>query len=392
VVGARPPFWREQVWSYEECTFGVATFTTARLSSMVSPGTHKLTVGSIDGVFELPDTTSSWQRLPSMASYSQLALPWPSTEFKLNFVNQQTLQPPNGYLVGRDDAPSFPTFGATYNAFFHGDFTLTGTSTPPAGQITVRMVDNRARITRVRIRPASLDVWVGGRHLRGTRLELNGAGYRTSTILMKGGRVTLPLPTGLPADAWLWLKTGHEWLDLRALRGWGGRTSPDVEAELPQDPIADLTRLATQGEGPHLEYKLKLPDNRDEKRTVFKTVVAFANGVGGTLLFGVGDGGELHGLTDKLPEARRRLNDLLRDLVTPSPATRISAHRLEGRTILVLEVSPNAGILHALTVDSNRPEYYVRRDGTTFYARPEEIASVLARGGNDLQPAVPFTG
>jgi hypothetical protein len=115
----------------------------------------------------------------------------------------------------------------------------------------------------------------------------------------------------------------------RGLGGWGGRTSPDVETELPQDPIADLTRLATQGEGPHLEYKQQLPDTREEKRRVFKTVVAFANGHGGTIVFGSGDGGEPIGLTEKPPEARRRLCDLLRDLVTPSPETRISDHRLE---------------------------------------------------------------
>jgi hypothetical protein len=99
----------------------------------------------------------------------------------------------------------------------------------------------------------------------------------------------------------------------------------------------------------------------------------------------------LEGLPDKLADARRRLNDLLRDLVTPSPHTQISAHRLEGRTILVLEVSPSAGILHALTVDANRPQYYVRRDGTTFYARPEEIAAVVHRGTAGTLQAFPFT-
>lgn len=391
VVGVRPSAWRDHTWAYEECIFSTAISSTSKLAAPLgSPGTQMIRVGPVDAFFELPETNFSWQRLPSLTRYSQLTLPWPSTEYTLTMVNPHQFRAPSGYLVGRDEAPSFPTFGSVFNAFFEGDFTVTGSQQSTTSQITVRIVDNRARITRVRIRPTSLDVWVGGHDLPDARLELNGADYRTTTALEKGGRITLPLPTGLPPDAWLWLKAGHEWLDFRALTGWGGHTSPDVETELPQDPIADLSRLATQGEGPHLEYKQKLPDTREEKRTVFKTVVAFANSEGGTVLFGVGDGGELAGLAGKPPELRSRLTDLLRDLVTPSPHTRISTHRLEGRTILVLEVSPSNGFLHALTVNANRPEYYVRRDGTTFFARPDEVAAVVHRGTIGTQSAYPL--
>ncbi|MHB1488458.1 MAG: hypothetical protein ACYCZM_13050 [Acidimicrobiales bacterium] len=33
----------------------------------------------------------------------------------------------------------------------------------------------------------------------------------------------------------------------------------------------------------------------------------------------------------------------------------------------------------AETLEQKKPEYYVRRDGTTFYARPEELAAVVQR-------------
>ncbi len=239
----------------------------------------------------------------------------------MSLNTQRTASPPNEYLVGAGDAPSFPTFGAAYNAFYHDSFVVSGTNNPPLGQLSIRFVDSRARIGRVRIRPTSLDVWVSGRALDGTQLELNGAEYRTTVDLTKGGRVSFPLPSDLPSDSWLWLKQGTEWHDFRAL-SWEGNRTPNVETELPRDPLAELSLLAAQGEGPHLEYKEKLPDSRDEKRNVFKTVVAFANGDGGTLLFGVGDGGELRGVKDKLAEGRRRLNDLLRDLVDPAPSVR----------------------------------------------------------------------
>lgn len=379
VVGPRPEGWAERTWNYRECSFAAVAASTAKLASVLDPERGvDLKTGSISVGFELMNGNFNWLRKPSLALYDELVLPWPSVAYTISLANQGSIHPPNGYLVGQGDAPSFPTFGSAYNAFYHHNFAVSGTNNPQLGQISIRLVDARARIGRVRIRPASLEVWVGGRAVRGARLELNGAEYRTAVDLTKAGRVTFPLPVGLPSDAWLWLKQGTEWRDFRAL-SWEGSRIRNVESELPRDPVAEISLLAAQGEGPYLEYKEKLPDSRDEKRHVFKTVVAFANGDGGTLLFGIGDGGELRGVGDKLPEGRRRLNDLLRDLVDPSPPVRIEAHRLDGRNVLVLEVLSGGGVLHALTLDRNRPEYYVRRDGTTFFARPNEVAAVVQR-------------
>jgi hypothetical protein len=386
VVGPRPAGWREQTWVYNECTFTSSGMSTAKLAAVLDPEREeKLTVGPDRVGFELMSSNFNWIRKPSLALYDELVLPWPSVAYTVSLNNQGTVSPPNEYLVGDGDAPSFPTFGSAYNAFYHDNFVVSGTNNPPLGQLSIRFVDGRARIGRVRIRPTSLDVLVGGRALDGTRLELNGAEYRKSIDLSKGGRVSFPLPSGLPSDAWLWLKQGTEWHDFRAL-SWEGTRIPNVETELPRDPLAELSLLAAQGEGPHLEYKEKLPDTQGEKRNVFKTAVAFANGYGGTLLFGIGDGGELRGVNDKLAEGRRRLNDLLRDLVDPSPSVRIEAYRLDGHNVLVLEVLSGGGVLYALTLDQNKPEYYVRRDGTTFYARPGELAAVIQRG------SVPATG
>ncbi|MGH8994435.1 MAG: AlbA family DNA-binding domain-containing protein [Acidimicrobiales bacterium] len=379
VVGPRPEGWTERTWTYSECSFTSVAESTAKLASVLDPERDAgLKAGSVSVGLELMNGNFNWLRKPSLALYDELTLPWPSVAYPISMANQGSIHPPSGYLVGQDDAPSFPTFGAAYNAFYHHNFAVSGTNNPQLGQVSIRLVDARARIGRVRVRPASLEVWVGGRAVQDTRLELNGAEYRTAVDLTRAGRVTFPLPVGLPSDAWLWLKHGTEWRDFRAL-SWEGSRIRNVETELPRDPIAELSLLATQGEGPHLEYKEKLPDSRDEKRHVFKTVVAFANGDGGTMLFGIGDGGELRGVGDKLPEGRRRLNDLLRDLVDPSPSVRIEAHRLDGRNVLVLEVLSGGGVLHALTLDRNRPEYYVRRDGTTFFARPNEVAAVVQR-------------
>ena len=223
-----------------------------------------------------------------------------------------------------------------------------------------------------------MEVLLGGSSLAGTFLELNGAESR-AVVAVETSHVVLRLPHGLPGDAWLWLKRGSDWLDFRSLGRWGGHLSPDVEIEVPEDPVAELTGLAAQGEGANLEYKEKLPDTKPEKRTVFKTVVAFANGDGGTVLFGVRDDGEIKGLDGNLAEQRRRLVDLIRSLITPALRVRVRQQELDGRGVLIAEVPPGGGTLHALVLDANKPEYYVRRDGTTYYATPDEVAAIVGR-------------
>lgn len=242
--------------------------------------------------------------------------------------------------------------------------------------MSIHCADTGARI--VRVRAASLEVWLDGSLLAGTVLELNGVESR-ATVPVSKRRVVFELPGGLPNEAWLWLKRAAEWIDFRSLGGWGGYRSPDIQVDLPEDPGAELSRLAAQGEGVHLEYKEKLPDTTSEKRTVFKTIVAFVNGAGGTMLFGVSDDGAIAGLNGDLAVQRRRLNDLIRSLVTPPAQVRVRQEELDGRGVLIAEVPPGNGTLHALVIEANKPEYYVRRDGTTYYARPEELATIVGK-------------
>jgi hypothetical protein len=63
--------------------------------------------------------------------------------------------------------------------------------------------------------------------------------------------------------------------------------------------------------------------------------------------------------------------------VSPPPAVRIGEEQPDGRGVLILDVLPRPGTLHALVLDRDKPEYYVRRDGTTYYAKPEELTAIL---------------
>ncbi len=118
VVGPRPEGWMERTWTYGECSFTSIAVSTAMLASVLDPESDVvLTAGSVRVGLELMNGNFNWLRKPSLALYDELTLSWPSVAYTINMSNQGSAFPPNGYLVGQGDAPSFPTFGAAYNAF-----------------------------------------------------------------------------------------------------------------------------------------------------------------------------------------------------------------------------------------------------------------------------------
>lgn len=81
-------------------------------------------------------------------------------------------------------------------------------------------------------------------------------------------------------------------------------------------------------------------------------------------------------------QERDRLIQLARSVVTPAPDVETRQYEVDGKTILVLSVEAGTDAPYGITPGGrDKPvEFYIRRDATTFPARPEEIRnSVLAR-------------
>jgi hypothetical protein len=381
VVGPRPDGWEERRWVYPGWTFVTTQMTARSFAVVLTAGEAKvLKLDELTCSFTLAES-APWLRHASLQGYGGIAMAWPSRSLTLSIGDTQgTAQ--GGYLVGTA-GPSFPSFAGAYAAFFYNRWAQTGVNQGTFGQIDLRIVDSRARIRRAVIRAASLDVWADGPMVKGCRLELNSSTERQEVDLAGSGMVTIPLRSGIGQEPWLWLKDGTGWVDFRALAPSGGRQSPDVEFETSADPVSEVTALTTQGEDTNLEYEQALPeDTLTDKRKALKTVVAFANGDGGTVLFGVDgddDTGTVVGLTGKPAVLLRRLNGLVRDLITPVPTFTMAGHMVEEKYVVRLDVSAGGGTLYALVLDPNHPEYYVRRNGSTYYARPEELAQVAAK-------------
>ncbi len=383
-VGPQPPGWQEATWRYESCTFIAARTTPKRLAKALETG--ELALGSLSATFTFGLGDSwQWRREPSYARLDRFGIPWPTTAYELALAGLEQQQLPER-LVGRD-APSFPTSGSAFEAFLYGNFEPAGTMNPMLGRIWLRVIDTSGRLRRIEVRAGGLDVVVDGTRTKGAVLELNSSTYQHRKRLAGAGKVSWPLAPGAMSDAWLWLKRGANWLDYRAPRSWGGHAAPhDKLAEMaPEDPVAEVTALASQGEGQRMEYKSKLPPSggattraaQDAKRTALKDIVAFANSGGGTVLYGVTDDGEIVGVDGPAGKARDRLSEFVRHRVSPTLPHNISPKEVDSRLVLVLEVTPNPRMLYSLLIDANKPEYFIRRDGTTYPARADEIAAIF---------------
>ena len=395
-VGPRPPGWKEATWRYESCTFAAERTTPKRLAAALQSG--ELSLGSTIATFTPgPGDAWQWRREPSYARLDRFGIPWPTVAYELALGGLENQYLPER-LVGRD-APSFPTSGAAADAFFYGNFQPTGTMNPTLGRIWLRVIDTGGRIRRVAVRPGGVDLVLDGHAISGAVLELNSPTHQQRKRIASAGKVSCPLPPGAMDDAWLWLKRGANWLDYRAPHSWGGHAAPyDKLAEMaPDDPVAEATALASQGEGQRMEYKSELPPagrattrkEQDAKRTALKDIVGFANSGGGTVLYGVADDGKIVGVEELERKARDRLSEFVRHRISPTLPHTITPRDVDGKLVIVLEVQPDARTIYSLLIDPNKPEYFIRRDGTTYPARADEIMAILAAPEVDPYGGIP---
>ena len=148
-------------------------------------------------------------------------------------------------------------------------------------------------------------------------------------------------------------------------------------------PLAELIRM---GEGPSLEFKSTLQwdvvqetQNKGLREATLKTIAAFMNSEGGTLLIGVEDSGQVFGLERDLgmlggsqDKFLRLINSLVVDRIGPqySPyvATRIDSS--DGKQICVIDTSKSSE--PAFLTSPRGSEFYIRTGNTTRSLDPEE--------------------
>jgi len=245
-----------------------------------------------------------------------------------------------------------------------------------------------------------MTVDVRGSDPGGTTLEYFSPTRRERVAIDGPVVVTIELPDGLPAsNTWLWLTHGTRWYDYRALTPpWASAeqlVASGVEKEqTSRDEQAAVEAVVYGGEGPFVEFKGTAPKTGAPKTDrAFNTIAAFANGSGGTVVFGV-DRDELTvlGLADDVDPNKEhdRIGQLIRARVLPTPDFVITPHTVDDKTVLFVEVSPGTAQPYGVITDldhRDKPQFYVRRGASTYPAQPSDLNELFHRVATANAPA-----
>jgi hypothetical protein len=328
----------------------------------------------LDGSVDLERRDSNFQGI-----YERLQ--WPTREWKV-YAHNTSGQMLHDELVAVA-TPAFMNFDQAAAAFF--GVPLKPNRNFSGRELVVRQQDRRARIDQVRVRPTELVVDVSGEKLRGVSLTLSGADGPSRQLWPRTRQVRLPSPGGLGPGAWLALHCEGELLDRRILDpAWGGA---DFDVEV--DAATRVEVLISGGERANVEFKRQLPGG--DPARVMKTVAAFANGGGGTLLFGVENDGQVVGVGDQQTrQSLDRLTSLISDWVRPLPDFECELVEISGQGVIAVNVAAGADVPYGTGTNDRDIRYYVRRAGNTFPATPADVrAFVQARASPAPSPYFP---
>ncbi|MBQ7022186.1 MAG: putative DNA binding domain-containing protein [Akkermansia sp.] len=141
------------------------------------------------------------------------------------------------------------------------------------------------------------------------------------------------------------------------------------------------------GESINLEFKRELPA-RDKK--VIKTFVAFANGFGGKVIFGIDNSTkEVVGVPD---EERARLQDAVTDMISDTCSPQIlpsfSWQTVQEKSLFIVEIPSSPQCPYYIKSEGLEKGVYVRVGATTRRAEPGMVRELQLKGQNKTYDAV----
>ena len=130
--------------------------------------------------------------------------------------------------------------------------------------------------------------------------------------------------------------------------------------------------------GETTSYDKKLMLELSDPISWLKSVSAFANTMGGKLLFGVRDDGELVGLPDAQGDAER-LSEAIKAHLDPVPQVALSIHEEQGRRFVVLEVFAGDETPY-YTLVKGRRDAFVRIGNESVKAAAVDLKRLVLKG------------
>lgn len=318
-----------------------------------------------------------WRWNPSHSSWGDVVVPRPHVAYELGWPADGGAGGWNQFgPVISDAAPSYLDAAGAVADFFDGaDATR---YSPPFDQAVIRIVEDDGWIDNVHVAPTVMRLQVRGTRTAGARLELNSPSEKAAQMLSGEEVVEFPIPGGIPSGASAILSQSGRLLDQRRLGPpWG---SYGVTFEPP--PLSDRVEIIVAGgEGPEAEFKVRLPATDGERKKLAATVAAFANGGGGTIVYGVENDTLTAIGVDVTQESLDSLQRVIRNRLEPQPEVTIEKVATRGVTVIAVTVSQGSATPYGINPDAI--EIYVRRGANTVRAHREEVVALAAPPANE---------
>lgn len=140
--------------------------------------------------------------------------------------------------------------------------------------------------------------------------------------------------------------------------------------------LPSLEEMILAGESLKMEFK----KSATSMKKVLSTATAFANTLGGTMVFGVDDIGCVVGLDCNVTDMMRGIADNLRDCCVPTPPYRLYARTMGDRIIVVLEVYPSNVRPCRVASEGSFGSVYIRMGSSTVEAKPRRMYDLVSEG------------
>ena len=133
--------------------------------------------------------------------------------------------------------------------------------------------------------------------------------------------------------------------------------------------------------GEATEYDKKLALEVKRPKSWCKSVSAFANTLGGALVFGISDDDEIVGLTDPNGDAEK-LSEIIKTRMEPIPEFRLRFHKTEdAKVLLILDIFKGEETPYYYSGDGVL-EAYIRVGNESVKATATELKRLVLRGRN----------
>ncbi|MBR6972869.1 MAG: putative DNA binding domain-containing protein [Bacteroidales bacterium] len=126
------------------------------------------------------------------------------------------------------------------------------------------------------------------------------------------------------------------------------------------------------------DFKLMLEENRP--KSWLKSVSAFGNGLGGSILFGIDNDGVVKGLDD-VQYVCKTISSKIRDYMDPLPEVEMIPHDMDGLRILQLKVNSGHYTPYYYVGDGQRIAF-VRVGDESLPATAEQMVRLVLKGSN----------